>query len=106
MDIKKKLIIMGVCIVIVIAVLAANVIRRLNYKEEDSIDKEEVVKEDIMTIAEAYRLLSYLEYDKKGREALKTDINYADEDMSGWYDSYVNAVWKMGLIGDYYGFSK
>lgn len=98
MDIKKKLIIMGVCIVIVIAVLAANVIRRLNYKEEDSIDKEEVVKEDIMTIAEAYRLLSYLEYDKKGREALKTDINYADEDMSGWYDSYVNAVWKMGLI--------
>ena len=73
MDIKKKLIIMGVCIVIVIAVL--QMLFRLNYKEEDSIDKEEVVKG--YYDYSGYRLLSYLEYDKKGREALKTDINYA-----------------------------
>ena len=26
------------------------------------------------------------------------EITYKDEDMSGWYDSYVNAVYKMGLI--------
>ena len=26
------------------------------------------------------------------------EITYTDKDMSGWYDSYVNAVCKMGLI--------
>ena len=25
-------------------------------------------------------------------------ITYADKDWHGWYDDYVNAVWKMGLI--------
>ncbi|TAH64422.1 MAG: SpoIID/LytB domain-containing protein [Anaerolineaceae bacterium] len=98
MNIKKKLIIMGVCIVIVIAVLTANVIRRIKLGEDNHVDEEVTVKENIITRAEAYRLLSYLEYDKAGREALKMDINYAYKDMSGWYDSYVNAAWKMGLI--------
>lgn len=97
MNIKKKLIIMGVCIVIVIAVLTANVIRRIK-SGEDHKAEEATVKENVITRAEAYRLLSYLEYDKAAREGLKIDINYAHKDMSGWYDSYVNAVWKMGLI--------
>ena len=98
MSIKKKLIIMGVCVVIIIAVLAANVIRRIKSKEEDHKAEEEIVKENVITRAEAYRLLSFLEYDKTGREALNKEIDYADKNMSGWYDSYVNAVWKMGLI--------
>lgn len=98
MNIKKKLIIMGVCFVIVIAVLIANVIRQLKPNEEKPIEDETVAKENIITRAEAYRLLSYLEYDKAGREALKLEINYVDEDMSDWYDSYVNAIWRMGLI--------
>lgn len=97
MNIKRKLIIIGVCIVIIIAVLAANVIRRIKSGEDKKTD-EEIVKTNVITRAEAYRLLSYLEYDKADREALKMDINYADKDMSDWYDSYVNAVWKMGLI--------
>ncbi|MDD4113142.1 MAG: SpoIID/LytB domain-containing protein, partial [Herbinix sp.] len=97
MNNKKKLIIIGVCIVIIIAVLTANVIRRIKSGEEHKVD-EDIVKENVITRAEAYRLLSFLEYDKAGREAIMTGINYADKDMSGWYDSYVNAVWKMGLI--------
>lgn len=97
MSIKRKLIIMGVCIVIIIAVLAANIIRRFKSGEYHKVE-EEIVKENVITRAEAYRLLSYLEYDRIDREALTRGINYAKEDMSGWYDSYVNAVWKMGLI--------
>ena len=99
MNIKKKLIIIGVCIVIIIAVLTANVIRRIK-SVEDHKAEEEILNENIISKAEAYRLISYLEYDKAGREALTMDINYTDKDMSGWYDSYVNAVWKMGLIED------
>ena len=41
--------------------------------------------------------ISYREH-KTERESMPIGITYADEKMSGWYDTYVNAVWKMGLI--------
>lgn len=97
MNIKKKLIIIGVCIIIILAVLTANIIRRI-LSEKDGDEPDNVVSENVISRAEAYRLLSYLEYDKAEREALPMGITYADRKMSGWYDSYVNAVWKMGLI--------
>lgn len=56
------------------------------------------VIENAITKAEAFRLLSYLAYDKTEREAIPMGITYSDEKMSDWYDSYVNAAWKMGLI--------
>lgn len=97
MSIKRKLMLIGICVVIIIAVFTANVIRRL--REDDQGKKEDiVVKENVITRAEAYRLLSYLEYDKTERENLPVGITYSDNDMSDWYDTYINAVWKMGLI--------
>lgn len=97
MSIKKKLILIGVCIVIVISIFAINVIRQI---KSDKVDdgREEFVQENIISKGEAYRLLSYLKYNKNSRESLPLDIIYQEENMSGWYDSYVNAVWKMGLI--------
>lgn len=97
MSIKKKLILIGICLVIILAVLSVNVIRKMKTGNSDGA-KDTVVKENVMTQAEAYHLLSYLEYDKTKREALPVGIEYADKSMSGWYDTYVNAVWKMGLI--------
>lgn len=96
MDNKKRFIIMGVCIIIVILVLIANVVRRIGSVDE-KID-EDSVNENVISRAEAYRLLSYLEYDKSGRESLQKGITYASSNMSDWYDEYVNTVWKMGLI--------
>ncbi|HKL80283.1 MAG TPA: SpoIID/LytB domain-containing protein [Mobilitalea sp.] len=97
MNIKKKLILMGICVGIILVIFTVNVIRRLNMGDEKDIE-EIAVKENVITRAEAYRLLSFLEYDKAGREALPVGIQYSEAAMSGWYDSYVNAVWKMGLI--------
>ncbi|NLZ82891.1 MAG: hypothetical protein GX915_04415, partial [Clostridiales bacterium] len=97
MSIKKKLILIGVCIVIVVAIFAINVFRQINSDNKDN-DRQEFVEENIISKGEAYRLLSYLKYNKNSREALPFDINYQDGNMSGWYDSYVNAVWNMGLI--------
>ncbi len=97
MGIKKKLILMGVCIVIILVILTVNIIRKM--KSEDGPEQVEV-KENVITRAEAYRLLSFLEYDRAERETLPKGITYQDPSMSGWYDSYVNAVWKMGLIGN------
>lgn len=97
MSIKKKLILIGVCIVIVIAIFTINVVRQIKSGNEDN-DRQEFVQENIISKGEAYRLLSYLKYNKNSREALPFDINYQDGNMSGWYDSYVNAVWNMGLI--------
>lgn len=96
MSIRKKFILIGICIVIILAIFTVNVIRRM---KTDSTDvKDIVVKENVITRAEAFRLLSYLEYDRAGRETLQKGITYADKNMSDWYDSYMNAVWKMGLI--------
>jgi stage II sporulation protein D len=97
MSIRKKLILMGICVIIILVILTVNVIRRIT-SEEKTNTGETTVKENVITRAEAFRLLSYLEYDKAGREGLSEGITYADTAMSGWYDSYVNAVWKMGLI--------
>ncbi|HHU71964.1 MAG TPA: SpoIID/LytB domain-containing protein [Clostridiales bacterium] len=97
MSIKKKLILIGVCIVIVIAIFTINVVRQIKSTSEDN-DRQELVQENIISKGEAYRLLSYLKYNKNNREALPFEINYQDENMSGWYDSYVNAAWNMGLI--------
>lgn len=97
MSIKRKLILIGICIIIVVAVIATNVIRRLNEDKQEN-QGDTIVTENVITRAEAFRLLSYLEFNKKEREALSLGITYADGNMSGWYDSYVNAVWKMGLI--------
>ncbi|MBE5968420.1 MAG: SpoIID/LytB domain-containing protein [Lachnospiraceae bacterium] len=97
MSAKKKLILIGICIGIIVAVFTVNVVRRM--KDGNEGDKDGlVVKENVIRKAEAYRLLSFLAYDKSERESLSFGITYADENMSDWYDSYVNAVWKMGLI--------
>ena len=96
MNTKKKFIIIGICIIIVLLVLTANIIRRMK-QGEDKIE-ETPIKENIISRAEAYRLLSYLEYDKTSRQSLPKGIVYANQNMSGWYDEYVNAIWSMGLI--------
>ncbi len=95
MSVKRKLILIGICVIIVIAVFAVNVIRGVN---EDKEIQDTTVKEKVITRAEAYRLLSYLEYDKGERENLEKGITYSGDAESGWYDPYVNAVCKMGLI--------
>lgn len=95
MSVKRKLILIGICVIIVIAVFAVNVIRGVN---EDKEIQDTTVKEKVITRAEAYRLLSYLQYDKGERESLERGITYSGNVEAGWYDSYVNAVWKMGLI--------
>lgn len=97
MSVKRKLILIGICIGIILVVFTVNVVRRMrdgNQGDNDGV----VVKENVISRAEAYRLLSYLDYDKSEREALSFGIRYTDEKMSDWYDTYVNAVWKMGLI--------
>ncbi|HPU63442.1 MAG TPA: SpoIID/LytB domain-containing protein [Mobilitalea sp.] len=99
MNVKKKLIIIGVCFIIIIMVLTANIIRRI-LSDKDDKPEDNVLAENVISRAEVYRLLSYLEYDKAKRESLPMGIIYADKDMSDWYDSYVNAVWKMGLIDE------
>ena len=97
MNTKKKLFTIGLGVVIILIVFTLNVIRRM--KLDSDIGLEEVVnKENVITRAEAYRYLSYLEYDKKARDLIPMGITYADQKMSDWYDAYVNAVWKMGLI--------
>jgi len=96
MSIKRKLILIGICVAIVIVVFSVNVIRRI--KDEKGEIENVTVKENVITRAEAYRLLSYLDYDKTKRESIPMGVVYANKQMSGWYDTYVNAVWKMGLI--------
>lgn len=97
MNIKRKLILIGICVAIIIVVFTVNVMRKVQENNQDGILKD-TVKENIITRAEAYRLLSYLDYNKAEREAIPLGITYAKEEMSDWYDTYVNAVWKMGLI--------
>lgn len=94
---RNKLILVGICVAIIIVVFTVNVIRKM---KEDSQDGPPEINttQNVMTRAEAYRLLSYLKYDKAEREAIPVGITYADGTMSGWHDSYVNAAWKMGLI--------
>ncbi len=95
MSVKRKLILIGICVIIVIIVFAVNVIRGVN---GDKKNQDTTVKEEMITRAEAYRMLSFLEYDKGQRESLPMGITYSGNAKSGWYDFYVNAVWKMGLI--------
>jgi len=96
MNLKKKLILIGICVAIILIVFIVNVMRRM--KVEPEKEPVVVVKENIITRGEAYRLLSYLDYDKASRDSLSIDFTYVNENMSDWYDTYVNAVWKMGLI--------
>ncbi len=96
MSIKRKLILIGVCVAIIIVVFTVNVMQKI--QEDKKGTQESVVDENIVTRAEAYRLLSYLEYNKSEREAIPLGITYADAEMSDWYDTFVNAIWKMGLI--------
>ncbi|MDD3173296.1 MAG: SpoIID/LytB domain-containing protein, partial [Herbinix sp.] len=96
MSIKRKLILMVICVGIILVVFTVNVVKRV--QDSNSGTEDITVLENVMTRAEAYRLLSYLKYDKAVRETLPIGIAYADKQMSDWYDDYVNAVWKMGLI--------
>ena len=97
MSTKRKLILIGICVAIIIVVFTINVYQRINDDKQGNLE-DAITKENIISRAEAYRLLSYLDYDKTERESMPIGITYADEKMSGWYDTYVNAVWKMGLI--------
>lgn len=94
--IKRKLILIGICFGVILVIFTVNVIRKI--KSDKGPLPEETEKINIITKAQAYRLFSYLEYNKEKREGLQYGISYSDSDMSGWYDTYVNAVWNMGLI--------
>lgn len=91
---------MGICVGIILMVLIANIIRKVNM-EDNPVKQEEVIQESTMSKAEAYRLLSYLEFNRSDRESMSLEIHYQDDKMSGWYDKYVNVLWKMGLIDNY-----
>ncbi len=97
MSIKSKLILIGICVVIIIVVFTVNVLHKVKDDNQGEVQQETVTEVSI-SYAEAYRLLSYLEYDKSAREAIPVGITYTDATMSGWYDSYINAAWKMGLV--------
>ena len=97
MSIKRKLILIGVCIVIVMSVFTANVIRKMNEEQKEE-QEQTILREDVITQAEAFRLLSYLAYNKTERENLPVEITYQSKTMAGWYDTFVNAVCNMGLI--------
>ncbi len=97
MNMKIKLVIIGICVIIVFVVGTINIKQKINEQKTQG-HKVITVKDDVITKAEAYRLLSYLYYDKTAREGLAFDITYSEEEMSGWYDTYVNAVYHMGLI--------
>jgi stage II sporulation protein D len=97
MNMKIKLVIIGICVVIVFVVGTININQKINEQKTGGHNFISV-EDDVITKAEAYRLLSYLYYDKAAREALAFDITYSDEQMSGWYDTYVNAIYHMGLI--------
>jgi len=97
MNITRKLILIGICFTIIIIVFAVNVMHKVREDKQGEVS-DNSASTNIITRAEAYRLLSYLEYDKADREALPLGITYAKKQMSNWYDSYVNAIWKMGLI--------
>ena len=88
---------MGICIGIILVVLSVNIIRGIQYGNQGNTETK-TVPENIMTRSEGFRLLSYLEYNKAEREAIPMGIQYSNNKMSGWYDTYVNAAWKMGLI--------
>lgn len=99
MKTKNKLILMGVCLGVIILVFVLNIVIRMRNDGGDNID-EELIEENIISQAEAYRLLSYLEYDRMERNLLPINITYAEQGMSDWYDPYVNAMFKMGLISE------
>jgi len=96
MELKRKLILIGICLGIIIVVFTVNVIMKM--KSDTGRDEQDGQKEAVISRAQAFRMLSYLEYNKEQREALSFGIVYSDPAMSGWYDSYVNAVYNMGLI--------
>lgn len=97
MSMKLKLIVIGICIVVVFVVGTININQKINEQKTDG-HKYITVEDNVIAKAEAYRLLSYLYYDKAAREGLSFDITYSGESKSGWYDSYVNAIYHMGLI--------
>jgi stage II sporulation protein D len=97
MGIKRKLILIGICFGIILIIFTVNVIQKMKVDKDITSKDSEI--DNVITRAQAYRLFSYLEYNKEKREALKSGITYSDKSMSGWYDTYVNAAWNMGLIG-------
>ena len=97
MNKKNKVIILLICLVIIVMVFIANIMRLVR-PERGGYNEIKLLEENIMSHAEAYRLLSYLKYNKDARGTLSNEIKYTDQKMSGWYDTYVNAVYKMGLI--------
>lgn len=97
MSMKIKLIVIGICIVVVFVVGTININQKIKEQKTDG-HKYITIEDNVITKAEAYRLLSYLYYDKAARDGLSFDIAYSGQSMSGWYDSYVNAIYHMGLI--------
>lgn len=96
MDIKRKLILIGICLGIIIVVFTVNVIMKMK-SDKDRVEQDGQ-NEAVISRAQAYHMLSYLGYNKERRDSLSFEIVYSDPAMSGWYDSYVNAVYNMGLI--------
>jgi len=96
MSIKKKQLLMGICVAIILTVFSVNGLQKKNVQQ--TVIKDVSPVEHTITRAEAYRIFSYFDYNQSEREALPIKITYSTDSMSDWYDTYVNAVYHMGLI--------
>ncbi|MGB4658621.1 MAG: SpoIID/LytB domain-containing protein [Mobilitalea sp.] len=97
MSTKKKQLLMGICVVIIITVFSVNGLHKINIEKQSITGNDNSVERKV-TVAEAYRMFSYFDYNQSEREALPMEISYSSVTMSDWYDTYVNAVYHMGLI--------
>jgi len=98
---KRKVIMIIICLVLLIGIFARNVYLKINEKAEGStaVIKKELLRDgEMITRADAFYMLSYLFYNDEERSSLERVIEYEDTKEELWYDEYINAISTVRLI--------
>lgn len=95
---KKKITLIAICVIIIIAIFVRNIMIEVNGNKKDNEVLDILNKEEVITRAQVAKMLSYLMYTKEECKALTRVISYSDTDPSLWYDKYVNAIYTFGLL--------
>lgn len=101
MSMRKKIVLIIICLIIITGIFVRNVSIRLKNDENKNQEQEyEVVDEEHVTRAQTAKMLSSLFYTEKESSNLSHLITYEDIELDAWYDQYVNAIETIGLINE------
>lgn len=92
---KRKLVLIGVCILILTVIFVRDISMDIERKQD--VNTGVANSSGGITRAQVSKMLSLLYYSEEELDSMERVIVYRDTDKSKWFDKYINGIYSLGI---------